>query len=48
MIPADSVIVCNSQVFSSESALTGEPEDLRKSKLKGINCDKIVIIVMRS
>jgi magnesium-transporting ATPase (P-type) len=31
MIPADSVMVVNNQVASSESALTGEPEDLHKS-----------------
>ena len=34
MIPADSVIICNREVSSSESALTGEPEDLKKSKNK--------------
>lgn len=34
MIPADCVIVSNSSVTSSESALTGEPEDLKKSQLK--------------
>jgi P-type Ca2+ transporter type 2C len=32
MIPADCVIICNSEVSSSESALTGESEDMRKSR----------------
>jgi Ca2+-transporting ATPase len=34
MIPADSIVIDNNEVMSSESSLTGEPEDLRKSKLK--------------
>ena len=33
-IPADSIVVSNTTIASSESALTGEPEDLKKSKNK--------------